>query len=161
MLSELNHYMDLPVQYKIFKKVNMLRRENVSQSKKISKLFHTLGQPARLRILIAIGKGEACVCHLEAVLGYRQAYISQHLMALRKMKLVRARREGRNIYYRLTDLEVLHLLQKAGVLMGLKPEEVCISETSVKVSNCPCPHCESGKPELSSPQVKGESVTSA
>jgi DNA-binding transcriptional ArsR family regulator len=139
----------------------MLKRENVSQAKKIGRLFHMLGQPARLRILMAIGKGEACVCHLEAVLGYRQAYISQHLMALRQMKLVRTRRDGRNIYYRLTDLEILHLLQEAGDLIGLEREEIRFSEAGAKVSNCPCPHCEPERADIPLTQVKRETVTSA
>lgn len=141
--------------------MNILKRENVSQAKKIGRLFHLLGQPGRLRILMAIGKGEACVCHLEAALGYRQAYISQHLMALRQMKLVKARREGRNIYYRLTDLEVLHLLQKAGDLMGLKPEEIHISESEAEVSGCPCPHCESENADVALNQVRQETMTSS
>ncbi len=49
----------------------------------ISNIFRQLSQPSRIEILLAIGEGEACVCHLEAKLGMRQAYISQHLMALR------------------------------------------------------------------------------
>ena len=49
------------------------------QTKKLASLFRTMGQAARLRIILAIGEGEACVCHLEAILGYRQAYISQQL----------------------------------------------------------------------------------
>lgn len=50
----------------------------------ISKLLSLIGQPARIQILLIIGAQEACVCHLEAVLGMRQASISQHLMVLRK-----------------------------------------------------------------------------
>jgi DNA-binding transcriptional ArsR family regulator len=139
----------------------MLKRENVSQAKKIGRLFHMLGQPARLRILMAIGKGEACVCHLEAVLSYRQAYISQHLMALRQMKLVSTRREGRNIYYRLTNLEILHLLQEASDLIGLTVEEMHIAEAGAKVCDCPCPHCEPERVDIPLTQVKRETVTSA
>ena len=46
--------------------------------------FKLLMHPARLEILDELRKDEACVCHLEAKLGYRQAYISQHIMVLRK-----------------------------------------------------------------------------
>jgi len=62
---------------------------NTKTQPSIRKMSHVLGaiqQTARLRILLAIGEGEACVCHLETLLGYRQAYISQHLMALRKAR---------------------------------------------------------------------------
>ncbi len=57
----------------------------------------------RIQILLAIGDDEACVCHLEAVTGMRQAVISQHLMLLRKAGLVTPNRAGRNIYYRLKN----------------------------------------------------------
>lgn len=138
----------------------MLKRANVSQAKKISRLFHMLGQPARLRILMAIGMGEACVCHLEAALGYRQAYISQHLMVLRKMKLVTSRREGRNIFYRLTDLETLHLLREAANLIRLPFEEMNIAEDGVSVSGCPCPNCESERTEFPLTKVNKKKITS-
>ena len=60
--------------------------------------LRAISQPVRLEILLAIGTGEACVCHLEAVIGQRQAYISQQLMALREAGIVKSRRDGRNIY---------------------------------------------------------------
>ena len=63
--------------------------------KKISDLLSAIGNPVRVQILLAIGKGEACVCHLESLLGLRQAYISQQLMTLRKKKLITSRREGK------------------------------------------------------------------
>lgn len=82
--------------------------------KQMAALFRILGQPARLRILLALGSGEACVCHLETALKMRQAYISQHLMALREARLVDSRRDGRNIYYRLRNPALLEIIQEAG-----------------------------------------------
>lgn len=104
-------------------------------------LFRSLGQPARLEILLAIGMGEACVCHLEAALGQRQAYISQQLMALRKAGLVSSRREGRNIYYRLANPEILGFIQEAGRMAGIREEELDFSFTVAPMANCCCPHC--------------------
>ncbi len=43
-------------------------------------IIKTLMHPTRLSILEILRDGEQCVCHIEAVLGQRQAYISQHLM---------------------------------------------------------------------------------
>lgn len=139
----------------------MLKQKNVPQAKKISRLFRMLGQPTRLRILMTIGKGEACVCHLEAALGHRQAYISQHLMTLRQMNLVSARREGRNIYYRLTDLEILNLLQDAGELVGLEGEKLSIMEAGAIVSACPCPHCEPEWADIPLVKFESKSIGSA
>ena len=65
-------------------------------------LFKLLMHPVRLAILDALSHDdEACVCHLEAVLHQRQAYISQQLMVLREAGLIDMRREGWNVYYRL------------------------------------------------------------
>jgi ArsR family transcriptional regulator len=106
----------------------------------ISKLLSLIGQPARIQILLIIGAQEACVCHLEAVLGMRQAGISQHLMALRKAGLVTAQRDGRNIFYHLTHPEVVEVLQQAAQLTRIDPA-VLHSLTVRPIPNCPCPQC--------------------
>jgi DNA-binding transcriptional ArsR family regulator len=110
----------------------------------ISKLLSLIGQPARIQILLTIGAQEACVCHLEAVLGMRQASISQHLMVLRKAGLVTAQRDGRNIFYSLVRSEVIDVLERAAQLTGIDPT-VLQSLTAKPVPGCPCPQC---NPEL-------------
>jgi len=106
----------------------------------ISTLFALIGQPARIRILAVISTQKACVCHMEAVLGMRQASISQHLMILRKAGLVTAEREGRNIYYRLARPAVLEMLRQAGEISG-GGVEMFEQLARRPVSGCPCPHC--------------------
>jgi len=108
---------------------------NISAIDEISELFQMIGQPARLQILLAIGAGEPCVCHLEAVLGWRQAYLSQQLMALRKAGLVKDRRVGRNIHYQLNNPAVLDLIRQAADLEGLS-----LPQLSPSV-DCNCPNC--------------------
>lgn len=110
-------------------------------TKKLANLFRILGQVARLRILLAIGEGEACVCHLEAVLGYRQAYISQQLMELRRAGLLDARREGRFVFYQLHDPGILELVQEAATLSGIPPGGLKIPSQGKLVAQCSCPHC--------------------
>ena len=78
-----------------------------------ARLFKALMHPCRLAILDILRGGEACVCHLEAALGYRQAYISQHLMMLREAGLVQGRREGYNVYYHVNRPEVYAVLDAA------------------------------------------------
>lgn len=87
----------------------------------ISELLQAISAPARLEILLLIGVNEECVCHLEARLGYRQAYISQHLMALRQAGLLESRREGKYVFYRLLKPEIMPLIQMAAdiVLVNL------------------------------------------
>jgi len=110
-------------------------------SKQIATPLSTIASPQRIAILLLIGKGEACVCHLEASLGWRQAYISQHLMALRKADILQDRREGRYIFYSLKDASILNLITASANLSGLSAETVSeLINTQVNPS-CECPQC--------------------
>lgn len=100
-------------------------------------IFKALMHPARLSILETLHDGEQCVCHLEAVLGCRQAYISQHLMVLREAGLVDDRRDGARIFYRVIRPEVFELVEHANKLSGVQP----IHWNRTKVIDCPCPKC--------------------
>lgn len=114
---------------------------NVTNRKLISKLLASISKPARIEIILAIGDDEVCVCHLEAILGYRQAYISQHLMALRKAGILITRREGRYIFYSLRDKCMLHLIQEAGAMAGIPEDNIKNIVKSEKISQCGCPSC--------------------
>ena len=99
----------------------------------ISELLQIISAPARLEILLLVGAGEACVCHLENRLGYRQAYISQHLMAMRQAGLIDSRREGRFVFYRLLKPEIMPLIRMTADIAGVSlpviepvsPQEQC------------------------------------
>jgi DNA-binding transcriptional ArsR family regulator len=110
-------------------------------SEKIGAVLQAVSSPARIAILIAIGQSEACVCHLESILGWRQAYISQHLMALRKSEILQDRRDGRYIYYRLKNEAILAVVQDAAHLCGLDPKIVDALANPSPVPACECPHC--------------------
>ncbi len=83
-----------------------------------AKLFRILMHPARLEILAVLRDGEHCVCHLEAALGYRQAYISQQVSVLREAGLIQERRDGLNRYYRVIQPQVFAVLDAAQPLSG-------------------------------------------
>jgi len=108
---------------------------NISSVEEVAFLLQTIGQPARLQILLAIGQGETCVCHLEATFGWRQAYLSQHLMALRKAGVLLARRQGRYIHYRLANPAFLDLIRQAADAQGATLPELAPSP------GCVCPNC--------------------
>lgn len=97
-----------------------------------------MGDPFRARLLVALAEHEACVCHLERRLGKRQAYISQHLMHLRKAGLLTARRKGKFVFYALKDSEMLGLLK---VAMDLTGTSVTDDALFSKVAKCNCPRC--------------------
>ena len=115
--------------------------KQIKPHEKISDLLTSISSPARVQILLAIGMGEACVCHLESLLGLRQAYISQQLMTLRKKKVITSRRDGKYVYYRLLDPEVLEILRTAGRMTGV-PEDALVVQDH---SNCECPKCSEEK----------------
>jgi DNA-binding transcriptional ArsR family regulator len=114
---------------------------NPAPDETLSRIFRALSSPVRLRILAAIGAGEACVCHLESLLDLRQAYISQQLMDMRQAGLLQTRREGRFIYYSLSEPNLLGLLIEIGSTMSLPMEEIQALAHSEQLPNCPCPHC--------------------
>ncbi|MEM9523425.1 MAG: metalloregulator ArsR/SmtB family transcription factor [Pseudomonadota bacterium] len=68
-----------------------------------SDFLRALGQESRLIILCALTQGEKSVTELEQLLSARKAAVSQQLARLRLQGLVKARRDGKNIYYSLTD----------------------------------------------------------
>lgn len=72
--------------------------------------FKVLGDPTRLRIVMALRAGEMCVCDLAAFAGTSESAVSHQLRRLRDMALVRRRRDGQILYYSLDDAHVVQLL---------------------------------------------------
>ena len=66
-------------------------------------LFAALAEPTRLRLLVLLLAGEACVCDLLAALDRPQPVVSRHLGVLRRAGLVHAQREGVWMWYRLAE----------------------------------------------------------
>ncbi|MDP2182693.1 MAG: metalloregulator ArsR/SmtB family transcription factor [Actinomycetota bacterium] len=73
-------------------------------------MFAALADPTRLRILLALGCCELCVCDLTALTGISQSGVSHQLRFLRDLRLVAFRRDGKRALYRLTDDHVATLL---------------------------------------------------
>jgi DNA-binding transcriptional ArsR family regulator len=106
-----------------------------------------LMHPARLAILEILRDGEECVCHMEAFLGYRQAYISQQLMVLREAGLVDDRRDGLNIFYHVSNPQIFALMDDAAGLSG--GNEISGSgEMQAGHRDCPCPKCNPGRENI-------------
>lgn len=108
--------------------------------------FKLLSHPTRLAILSLLRDGEACVCHMEAYLGLRQAHISQHLMILRDAQVVTDRRDGWNIYYRIAKPDIFQVIASMNIFteesgLDLQTEFRQIKEQGI----CPCPKCNTGE----------------
>ncbi|MDT8420493.1 MAG: metalloregulator ArsR/SmtB family transcription factor [Desulfuromonadales bacterium] len=75
-------------------------------------IFKVLGDATRMRLLCALLDEELCVCDLAASIEASPSAVSHQLRLLRTARLVRSRREGKMIYYRLDDDHVRHLLRE-------------------------------------------------
>lgn len=77
----------------------------------LSGTFKVLGDPTRLRLLWALDTQELCVCDLAEVVDSTVSAVSHQLRVLRDRRLVRSRREGQLVYYRLDDQHISNLLR--------------------------------------------------
>ena len=72
----------------------------------LAELFKVFGDTTRIRILFVLLQAEVCVCDLAALLNMNQSAISHQLRILKQNKLVKARRDGKSIFYSLADEHV-------------------------------------------------------
>lgn len=79
---------------------------------RLAETFKALSDPTRLRIVSLLADAELCVCDLAAALGMSQSAVSHQLRTLRDLRLVRWRREGRQIFYTLDDEHVADLFRR-------------------------------------------------
>jgi ArsR family transcriptional regulator, lead/cadmium/zinc/bismuth-responsive transcriptional repressor len=75
----------------------------------LAETFKVLGDTTRVRILDALSRSELCVQDVADMLGVTQSAVSHQLRLLRSMRLVRTRREGRQIFYALDDHHIVKL----------------------------------------------------
>ena len=80
---------------------------------KLSEFFKVLGDPTRVKILSALTLSELCVNDIAAALEMERTTISHQLRILRSARLVKARRDGKMIYYSFDDAHVSSILLQA------------------------------------------------
>jgi len=82
------------------------------QVDRLAETFRALGDPTRVRILDALSRDELCVCDVATLIGVSESAVSHQLRLLRSLRLVRARREGRMVFYALDDDHILTLFEQ-------------------------------------------------
>jgi len=90
-----------------------LARQNVISEREVQRLsltYKVLGDPNRLKIVMALRIVEMCVCDLAAFTGLTESAVSHQLRRLKDLSLVKKRRAGQVIYYSLDDEHVAGLL---------------------------------------------------
>jgi DNA-binding transcriptional ArsR family regulator len=78
----------------------------------LAEIFRALSDPSRVRILSILLEQEQNVNTLAEAVGISESAVSHHLRGLRQLHIVRARRQGREVFYSLDDDHVTELLQK-------------------------------------------------
>jgi len=80
---------------------------------RLAELFRALGDPHRVRIVATLLQGECNVRALAQAIGLSESAVSHHLRHLRQLRLARARKQGRHVFYRLDDEHIQELLLRS------------------------------------------------
>ena len=78
----------------------------------LTELFRIFGDSTRIRILYVLFESEMCVCDIAQLLGMTQSAITHQLRALKNARLVKARREGKTVFYTLADTHVRTIIDQ-------------------------------------------------
>ncbi len=76
--------------------------------------FRVLGEPSRMKIVLALQSGEMCVYHIVQACGGNQSAVSHQLRVLKDNGVLKARREGQNVLYSIADGHIYKLIQTSG-----------------------------------------------
>lgn len=103
-----------------YEKVNRVKRQLPAGQDiyELSNTFKVLGDPTRLKIVLALANEEMCVCDLSLLVDVSVSAISHQLRLLKNMRLVSYRKEGKMVYYRLDDDHVKNLIREASKHVG-------------------------------------------
>ncbi|OJF76633.1 MAG: hypothetical protein BKP49_05585 [Treponema sp. CETP13] len=86
---------------------------NEENRTKCCSFFKVLGDPTRFKIIETLYDGEKCVSEICAALQMTPSAVSHQLTTLKKVKVVKSRREGKNIYYSFDDEHVVGVINLA------------------------------------------------
>jgi ArsR family transcriptional regulator len=92
------------------KQSSVTPQDMAARAAEVSGLLKTLAHPARLMLVCTLVEGEHSVSELEAKLDLHQPHLSQQLTVLREANIVNTRREGKQIFYSLTEEKAAQLV---------------------------------------------------
>ncbi len=78
----------------------------------IAELFRAFSDTSRVRIMSVLLHGETNVSALSKAVGISESAVSHHMRGLRQMRLVTARKDGKEVHYRVEDEHIIHLFQQ-------------------------------------------------
>jgi DNA-binding transcriptional ArsR family regulator len=78
----------------------------------VAELFRAFSDTSRVRIMSALLTGEMNVSALSRAVGISESAVSHHMRGLRQMRLVTARKDGKEVHYRVEDEHIIRLFQQ-------------------------------------------------
>jgi ArsR family transcriptional regulator, lead/cadmium/zinc/bismuth-responsive transcriptional repressor len=78
----------------------------------VAEIFRAFSDTSRVRILSAIVQKEVNIAALAKIVGITESAVSHHMRGLRQMRIVRARRDGKEVYYSVDDPHIIALFQQ-------------------------------------------------
>ena len=98
-----------------FNLINKVKLSNITRQEvqDLSEIFKLFADETRLRIICSILNTELCVCDLCELLDLNQSAVSHQLQLLRSSKLVKYRKEGKQVYYSLKDEHIESIIKMA------------------------------------------------
>ena len=98
-----------------YKKIEIVKKniQNKKNIQKLSDMFKIFSDNTRLQIICAILNTELCVCDLCEILKLNQSTVSHQLQILRASKLVKYRKEGKQVFYSLQDVHIEKIISMA------------------------------------------------
>jgi DNA-binding transcriptional ArsR family regulator len=101
-------------------RVRIIHADRIAKAKKdaiiekdlrrLSLAYKALGDPTRLKMVMAMKGGEMCVCDLSVFIGLSPSAVSHQLRHLKDLALVKSRRDGQVLYYSLDDQHIVDFL---------------------------------------------------
>ena len=73
-------------------------------------LFRVLGEPSRMKIVLALWEGELCVYHIVKAVGGNQSAVSHQLRVLKDEKIVKSKKVGQNVLYSIADEHIYEMI---------------------------------------------------
>jgi len=103
-------------------------RINDEQIEIYTKFFHGLSNPTRYKILLSLVNGEKNVSELVEDTGCSQSLISMQLKCLKWCDFVKSTKNGKNIYYYITDERIIALVQLGQSIADGNTDKICTCE---------------------------------
>jgi DNA-binding transcriptional ArsR family regulator len=101
-----------------------------------AQLLAALGNEHRLRIVDLLRAGERCVCEITPAFALDPSVVSRHLAVRERAGVIRSRRDGRRVFYRVTDRRVFRLLDGAAAMLA-SPERARPAGRAATGTSCP------------------------